>query len=281
MVRLLAFRIPTIRTPAAHWCLDQETIGNYVVTIIKRPNIRVNLGAGLTEEKTCPFALESQLELSIDARIKSLVSLCERQIIAERSLILHLTYCAAYSQFFDHLELVPERLFPQLREVAQQAPPHPEDSSFVLGLGWSTGSDADPYNRASREQYYWGSRNLREYFYPGLALPHFELIKLIGVVEEVVELDGSIVLFGDIDTMLVRDNPIELITPFGTKIRTTVIRCESIRRDRDAQSSEWQIREFGQFALILADSIKSIAEAPVGTEVWVDRTAVAEVRRLE
>lgn len=201
--------------------------------------------------------------MTVERRTTLLVSLYERQIITARELANKLTECAANPVFFEHLGLVPPASIAEFRQIALDAPSHPEDFIIIHG---------------DRVLYYWGARHLREHFYPELPPPLFEPVKLIGVVREVIERDGSVVIFGRLNSSIIWANPIDLVTPVGNRIRTSVIRQEYIKRECDATSSEWEVREAGQHALFLGKEVKTIADVPLQTEVWVDRSAVAELR---
>lgn len=220
---------------------------------------------------------EKPLDVTIDDRIRKIIDVFNRQIVTAREAVNCLVDHAAYPEFCDHLGLVPQALISHLRQIALDAPSHPEDFMIIQTVCASESFDTEAHWRNLTEHYYWGARHLREYFYPELPPPLFEPIKLIGVVNAAMERDGSIAIFGDIDSLVIRNNPIQLVTPDGRRLDTSVIRQDRIKRECDATSSEWYVREHGQNALFLDRRITAIAQVPLQTEVWVDRTAVAEI----
>ncbi len=91
-----------------------------------------------------------------------------------------------------------------------------------------------------------------------------------------LEMDGHTFLFGVELSYLIRKHPIHLIGSDGSRKITSVVREEFIKTPQDAESSDPLIRRFGRAGLGLETHIKP-ADTPPGTEVWVDRTAVAEL----
>jgi hypothetical protein len=213
----------------------------------------------------------------VDERIRSLVKLYEKDVITMRELSDQIALWAVYPEFFQHMDLVPSTVISQLQEYAQQAPAHPEDV-FILRSDCSTGDFNHDAAREERERWYWCARRLRQHFFPNLPLPPFEPITLIGGVTESIEVNGVVFIIGEFGSHLVRRNPIHLIPPAGPRIVTSVIGEGFIKRDGDQDSTDTIVRQWGHYGLYLGKNVRSPLETPPGTEVWVDRTAVADVR---
>ncbi len=106
-------------------------------------------------------------------------------------------------------------------------------------------------------------------------MPEFEPLKLAGVVEEAIERDGAVAIFGDIQSFLIRKNPIQLVFPNGMKIITSAIRTGFIKLDRVPETTDPIIERFGRRAVYLDQNVKSPSDVPPKTEVWVDRSHVS------
>ena len=213
----------------------------------------------------------------VDNRIRRLITLYDRGTITKTELSWGISQSATDPHFFEHIDLVPRELMPQLREIAEHAQAHPEDCLMIHSICTRPGFDYEAYDREQRETAYWSARRLREHFYPDRPMPEFEPLKLAGLVDDSREKDGSVVIFGDIHSHLIRRNPIHLIAPNGSRIITSATGMGFIKDDRDLNSSDPITRQYGRHGVYLDDNVKSTSDTPPGTEVWVDRTAVAEL----
>jgi len=216
---------------------------------------------------------------SVEKRLRKLVDMFEHGDLTSRELDWKIWDCVLEPSFFKYLDLLPERSIEALRERANEASAHPEDILIILAGSYLREPTEEEYfasDKAARESCFRIDKRLREHFFPGRPLPAFEAVKLAGVVEESVEIDGSVVVFGEeISSYLIRRNPIQLITPSGRKVITSVQKQRWIKSESDAKSHDPITRQAGRLGLFLAENVKSAAEIPPKTALWVDRTAVA------
>ena len=210
-------------------------------------------------------------------RIRRLINLYSRGAITETELSAKIADCAIDSRFFQHLDIVPDAVMTRLRRIAERAPAHPEDCLIIGSYSATAGFDYDSYDREQRETAYWAARRLREYFYPDSPMPKFEALKLVGAVDDAIESNGTIVISGDIQSHLIRRNPIHLITPDGRKIVTSSAGLGFIKRDEDQESSDPIIKRYGRHGIYLDQNVKSPLQIPPQSQVWVDRSEVAEL----
>ena len=89
-------------------------------------------------------------------------------------------------------------------------------------------------------------------------------------------IDGSVVLFGVEGSCLIRDHPIHCVLPRGERIVTSVIRRAYVKSAGD-ESGDLMQRKYGRSGVFLAENVRTPAEVPPGTEVWVDRSAAAAI----
>ncbi|MCA9146877.1 MAG: hypothetical protein KDB05_29065 [Planctomycetales bacterium] len=183
--------------------------------------------------------------------------------------------CTIDPEFFSHLELLPDDIVTELKSIARNAPSHPEDAEITsLAI---VHQNADEHDQGIRVTYYWAARRLREFYYPDDALPPFERIRLIGVISHALVVDGYVVIFGNIDAWFARKHPIRLIAPNGVTTTSSIIGMDNIERSDLPDSMTYIQRKQMCYGLFLADDVQSLLEVPVGTEVWVDRTAVTDI----
>ena len=212
----------------------------------------------------------------IEKHIRRIVELFQRGTVTVREAAPEIAEAAVDPGFFDHLELIPEQLVTELREIAEHAPAHPEDV-FHFRWGLSRSDDVEARYRNARNHIYWSDRRLREHFFPDKPLPAFEPIKLVGAVEASIEVEGEVAVFGEIDTFIMRRNPVICVRPDGTTLVTSLSRCDRVRRNADLTSDNSLVRSYGQIGLFFDDNVRSVADVPPQTEVWVDRTAMSEI----
>lgn len=208
-------------------------------------------------------------------RLRRLVNLFNRGVITEHELTSQIADCATDPDFFRHIDLVPPNVIPRLREIAEHAPAHPEDCLRICSICVGPDFDYEAFDRSQRNATYWSALRLREFFYPGQPRPEFQPLKFAGVVEEAIERDGSVVIFGDIQSFLIRKNPIQLILPNGSKITTSATDMGFIKLEGVPETSDLMVTRFGRCAVYLDQNVKSPTDIPPKTEVWVDRSHVS------
>jgi hypothetical protein len=211
-----------------------------------------------------------QYKYSAEEILKAWIKNVRDGLVSEAEMPSQIYLMATRPQFFNHLNLIPPDLLEVVKEAAKCCASHPED--FISGVyGPNHGPDDIRKDREEREEFYWAHRRLYEVFHPDQPLPEFVPIVLAGVVKDVTEIDGVVVVFG-VRSWLIRRNPIHLVRPDGSRMITHAIDEQYIKRECDNDSPDRYHREFGQKGLFLADNVRSIDDAPIGTEVWIDRT---------
>lgn len=219
----------------------------------------------------------SALNESVAEQIRKGIRRYERGIYTKLELVGLIAELALDPEFFHHLDLLPRDVLSQLREIAERAPAHPEDCLFIHAGSYGANFDYEAFDRKQRERGYWSARRLREHFYPNLPMPQFEPLKLAGVVHEAIKVEGSIVIFGDIHTSPIRKHPIHLITPDGCEIITSATATGFVKQDCDLESPDRTTQRYGRHGVHLDENVRSPSDIPRGTEVWIDRTAAAEI----
>lgn len=182
-------------------------------------------------------------------------------------------------EFSEHIRLLPEEVLSELRQTGLRAPSHPEDV-FILHsyCGPEPTPEYEDFLCKERLEWYWTARKLREFFFPGLQLPPFEPVKLIGTVEECAVIEGAVVLFGEFQSWLIRKHPVHCVTPGGQKIPITVV-SHGLVKHKHEDSPDAVIRRYGRPALCLGPEVSE--PMPVGSKVWVDRTAASSIPELD
>ena len=209
---------------------------------------------------------------TIGAKIHKFVSLHNDGTITASELTNALCNFVIESRdFFQHLDCIPPEVLTELRRIAERAPAHPEDCLIIQGITEGPDFDWESYDLGIREGHYWASRRLREHFFPELPMPQFEKMKFAGKVDEVRELDGSVVILGEFSSYLIRKHPIRLKAPNGQIMITSVTAERLIGVDRSATP-----KQYGELGLWLGHNVKSAEDVAIGTEVWVDRSNVGE-----
>lgn len=215
-------------------------------------------------------------------RVNRLVRDCSYygKLARKNELRFRLVPYAVRPEFFELIDALPGDIVSFLKEFAADSPAHPED--VVIGYTGAfnmTPDEWDAFEAQDRLKYYWGCRRLREYFYPELQIPEFQLEKCIGNVQAVCDADGDTVLLGDLQDCYIRSNPVE-IRQNGESfpIRTGGRTC--VKRESDQQSEDPIIRSHGRAGLIVRFLQAAPDEVAIGAELWVDRTAVRDIPEL-
>ena len=204
----------------------------------------------------------------------------DKGIIPDVEASFSIAACAIDSDFFQHLNTIPPEVVQQLRDFAENAPAHPEDSHFLLGIICvRPGFDFDIAKQIEREKHYWAARRLREHFFPDRPLPEFEPLIRLGFVDDVTEVDGSIVVFGESVPMLrVRRHPVHLVAPDGQELVTSTAGMLKVMRKSDRNSADPIVkRRWRRIGLSLENCPLSPDDIPLKPAVWLDRTSVADI----
>ena len=222
------------------------------------------------------------LKSPILEQLEEVLGYHQRGITTERETAMRFESLAVDPGFFDHLEIIPDPILSRLKKSAENAPAHPDDFYIVSTGCYPRGSSASmekivQANQDLRDRVYWGVRKLREYFFPDLPMPKFEPQRRAGVVDDVMEVLGQLVIFGKIDDGLIHEYPIQLIPPGGDEIVTTVQRYGFVRMREDLETDDWLVRREGRHGIFLGTEVRRLEDVPVGTEVWVDRSARAYI----
>ena len=211
---------------------------------------------------------------NVEEELKKTMQRFRDGIITRIEMVEHVLGNVLHPEFFNHLHLIPPNLLEEIKEEAKNCPGHPEDW-LCLHNPRFYGPDLDlddlRRDREYREWLYWRRRRIHELFHPDQPLLEFVPIILAGVVKDVVKIDGVVVIFGA-DSLQMRRHPIHLVRPDGSRLITHVIDEDYVKRECDNDSPDEYHRKYGQRALFLADNVRSVDDAPIGTEVWIDRT---------
>jgi hypothetical protein len=221
------------------------------------------------------------------ARYLSLHSDCG--VLSLIELVNRISALATEPGFFNHIERLPPDVVDGLRRHGANAEAHPEDYvDGFMGLvdSMPTREEFEEMTRRGRARGYWVGRLLREHFFPGLPMPAFETMKLDGTVSDASLVDGAVVILGPPDHFI-RSHPIHLVSPSGGSIVTSVIRRDLVPNPAvdvpDGLSGGrvgYFLAQLGRNGLFLDANVRSPAEVPPGTEVWVDRSDAGEVPPL-
>ncbi len=140
-----------------------------------------------------------------EVKINEVIKQYEDGMITYGEYINQLAECVLLQNFFEYIELIPDKIIEEFKNFSSLA--HPEDCFTIFGgtlrrprnkkeeRQWER--EWEERDRKSREDAYWISKLLREYFLPDAPEPVFEILKLIGQVEDAVNVDNSVVVFGD------------------------------------------------------------------------------------
>ena len=143
-----------------------------------------------------------------------------------------------------------------------------------------TQEEFDALQRRGRQYAYWHARVLRLHFFPDLPHPTFEPIRHLGVVEESTVVDGSVVVLGITNHLIIRDHPIRCIPPSGSLIVTSVVESRYVRMPSDEAVELFFRTNHGRAGLFLGSNVRSPSEVPPGTEILVDRSAARAIPPL-
>lgn len=210
----------------------------------------------------------------VEAELRRWMKLFQDGIITRYELVNQVFDNVLHPQFFNVCHMLPDDLLEEVKEKAKHCPAHPEDF-LMLHNPWFHGPDLDleaiQRDRECRERIYWQERLTFELFHPGLTLPEFVPIILAGVVKEVAEIEGMVAIIGA-NSLQIRQHPVHLVRSDGSRLITQVVDDRWVKRDCDNDSPDELLRKDGKRYLFLAENVRSIEDAPIGTEVWIDRT---------
>lgn len=215
----------------------------------------------------------------VSERIDRWVRLYNRGGIAQSEFVARIELLAIHPGFFAHLSRLPSWARRSIEDHSLMTAGHPDD---ILIIRSYCGPNRSPEEtaarqRAERTEVFWAARRIHEHFHPGVPVPVFERVRLIGEVEETIENEGRIVCIGDFEFYLACDHPLVLDTPRGVRTTLSSPRFCNIRRDSDAESDDFMVRDYGREGLMPGPPIESTTEVPPGTDVFVDRSALPEL----
>lgn len=205
--------------------------------------------------------------------------------------------------FFELLNEMPAPAVESLRRYSTNSESHPEDIDVItIHDYFGKFSEADPEvaQHNSRTFDYWSLLRLREHFQPGLPPPVFKPVRKIGTVDQSLDRNGSIILLGKIEWQFARQHPILLARPKDDTLAVTVEDWKTLigKSDdklslwkhavydpeffRDYMDTEYYTTHYKRYHYpVFSKKLQSPADAPPGTEVYVDRTAAAEIMPIE
>ncbi len=218
---------------------------------------------------------------TLKRQIQKLLRDYDRGFYTWHNLLSNISHFAMSDGFLDYMPSLSPEIVEGLRKIASNAASHPEDVQIIASYcgpwpnpAWEKALDDD------RLRCYWSAKKLREFFFPGLPIPPFEPIKPIGIVEESVALDESVVLIGEFKSWMIRKHPVCCTTPCGDKIRVTVTRVGVTKHDHEGSTAPFK-RERERLALTLDGTDVRPEQIPAGSEVWVDRTEATVIPSIE
>ncbi len=210
---------------------------------------------------------------SLSEWIDKFLNYYKRNVLTKKELTLKLTDLANHPDFFSHLHKFPEETLADLKEKCKTPYSHPEDISLDMGGTYMPGTDIEAFRRKKERLLYWGIRRLHEHFYPDQPLPEFEVLKYIGKVDDVRVINGTVAIRGKLSYPRVMDFPLHIRRPDGKEIITSVTIRESFDENWERTPRSVELRP----VLFLDKQVQGASDAPVGSEVWVDRTSIKEL----
>ncbi|WP_435016330.1 hypothetical protein TA3x_003895 [Tundrisphaera sp. TA3] len=197
-----------------------------------------------------------------------MMSLDKRGVFCRGELAYEIAALAPWPGFLECLAGLPADLVEEVREIASKPHAHPEDVINGTALyGPMTEEEFEEMQRRNQLHAYWLMRILHGLFYPERPMPVFEPITRVGIVSESAVVDGSVVLFGVLNSFIIRKHPVRCVPPSGEVIITSAL-------------PRTYAKELDRYGVFLDATVRSPAEVPPGTEVWVDRTAASDIPPL-
>ena len=206
------------------------------------------------------------MKRSVDEELRRILAHYDRGMMSDSERVMRIAELAIHADFFQHLETVPNSLIPELRDIAEHAPAHPEDCFSVTQSSFRGGVERKTFEQQERSRMYWSARRLREHFFPNRPLPDFDRLKCLGLVHESKQESGTVTIIGAFrDILLIREHPLRLIKPDGETLVTHLVEWGC---DRNVDGIRF---------LQLDSNVSSLDDTPPKTEVWLDRRAVEDV----
>jgi hypothetical protein len=195
------------------------------------------------------------------------------------------------------LNKLPLPLVDSLKQLAECSKAHPEDIEAFFFHDWFEnydGVDPEIAKRNGLTIKYWSFLRLREYFQPDSPSLVFEPIRKIGTVSHSLQRHGTTILMGEINWCLARQHPVRLNRPNSDTLTVTLEGRKCLKGYLSSPDS-WDdaiydpefFREhitsvYKRYSYpVFSNNLQSPADAPPGTEVYVDRTAAAEIMPIE
>lgn len=212
------------------------------------------------------------LRTKIERQIQRLLRGYTNGIYTWKEIVAQLGGLALSPSFFECVPSLSGEIVSELRRIALHAPSHPEDVLIIHSYcGPLQTEEYEKVLEQERIRCYWSARKLRDFFYPDLQFPPFEVIKLVGTVEECVRIDNSVVLFGEFQEWLIRNHSVHCVAPNGQIVPVTVVNLGKTKHNHE-NSPDSLVRKYGRPSISLDATDLRTEQVPAGSKVWVDRT---------
>lgn len=226
------------------------------------------------EKRDIWFANGGNHSLPFSERMLRSLSKFEKNIFDDSLIFGFIIPFAFHPELFSCLNTLGQDSLEKLRTyLIRHMPAHPEDAGTSPGyLNIRVRKEfSDPEYQGDlkfREDLYLRWLRIWEYLNPQMPLPAFKPVRIAGRILDVAEVDHSVVIF-DIHAHFMRWNPLLLVHPDKPPIKTIAIKIDHVERSTATiRRLDWK----GALGLFLAENVRSIDDAPIGTEVWIDRT---------
>ncbi|MBA4029837.1 MAG: hypothetical protein C0478_02830 [Planctomyces sp.] len=201
--------------------------------------------------------------------------------------------------FFQLMKELPTPVVESLKTRAAQSKAHPEDiDALFFPSDWfdnHDGIDSEEAHRIRLTFRYWSFLRLREHFRLDATSLVFEPIRKIGTVSQSLQRHGTTILMGKVDWYFAWRRPIRLVRPKGDILTVTLEDWKLPIGYVSSSPHSWEdaiydpdfFREYITTGYkryiypVFSKNLESPADAPPGTEVYVDRSAAAEIMPIE
>lgn len=209
----------------------------------------------------------------LDWYLQRIIKQFNSGVLARGEIVNSITPYILHPRFRSRIKTLPNTLIEILKELAHDAPAHPEDVWAVLAcvvVGPEFNMGAWVHQKCMTD--FWRGKLLREYFFPDKPLPDFEEVKCIGIVESAIDLESCVVIVADLDWGIIREHPTHITTPQGQKIDTRIFWRHELFSENDRKQLDDLLLYQINSAFGLDEHVRFAREIPPESKVWVDRT---------
>lgn len=204
--------------------------------------------------------------------IDELLAYYDEGLVTRGELASKVAFAALAPDFAAHLEVLPKDVVESLWKYARTAVGHPEDVLILRSHCSLDPFGAREFDKKERFLAYWSSRRLRELFVPNEPMPPFEPVRLCGRVNEVRREGGRLLLLGDFETWLLRDNVLVAVAVHTGERRVLESR-EWVAVEPSDEGGDPATKPLPLACLLLSERDSSWASGQGDLELWVDRSS--------